>query len=184
MARIIVHWTAGTHKASASDREHYHVLVEGDGRIVYGKHPIDANAKPAREPRASHTKNLNTGSIGVAVCCMKGAKDKPFSSGPFPMTTQQWQVAAEAVAELCARYRIAVTARTVLAHGEVQDTLGVAQLEKWDPMVLPWTPSTPPSHVMEQFRALVETYLEAITAPVSTPVTGPGTPVAPPPPPP
>src|SRR4030095_16262202 len=111
MARVIVHWTAGTYKASPLDREHYHVLIEGDGTIVYGIHGIDANAKPAREPRASHTRNCNTGSIGVAVCCMKDAREQPFSAGPFPMTSQQWQIAAEVIAELCARYRIDVTRR-------------------------------------------------------------------------
>src|SRR4030095_64553 len=36
MPRVIVHWTAGTYKASPLDREHYHVLIEGDGTIVYG----------------------------------------------------------------------------------------------------------------------------------------------------
>jgi hypothetical protein len=178
MARIILHWTAGTHKASANDQEHYHVLVEGDGTVVYGKHPIDANAKPAREPRASHTRNLNTGSIGVSVCCMKDAKEQPFSAGPFPMTIQQWQIAAEVVAELCARYRIAVTPRTVLAHGEVQAVLKVEQLQKWDPLVLPWTPAVPRQQVMDQFRASVQQHLASLT----TPVAAAGAPPAPPPP--
>ena len=59
------------------------------------------------------------------------------------MTVTQWQVAAEVVAELCASYNIAVTPRTVLAHGEVQAALGVAQLQKWDPLVLPFTPNVP-----------------------------------------
>ena len=156
MARIVLHWTAGAHKASALDREHYHVLVEGDGTVVYGNHPIDANAKPAREPRASHTRGLNTGSIGVSVCCMKDAIERPFSAGPFPMTITQWQVAAEVVAELCARYDIPVKQRSVLAHGEVQAVLGIPQLQKWDPLVLPWTPNIPRQQVMDQFRAAVQ----------------------------
>jgi hypothetical protein len=159
MARVILHWTAGAYNASALDREHYHVLIEGDGSIVYGIHAIDANAKPAREPRASHTRNCNTGSIGVAVCCMKDAKERPFSAGPFPMTVEQWTVAAEVVAELCARYAIAVTPKTVLAHGEVQATLKIEQLGKWDPMVQPWSPSTPRQQVMDQFRASVRDHM-------------------------
>ena len=176
MARVILHWTAGAHTASANDKEHYHVLVEGDGTVVYGTHPIDANARPAREPRASHTRDLNTGSIGVAVCCMKDAKEQPFSPGPFPMTIQEWQVAAEVVAELCAKYNIAVTPRTVLAHGDVQATLKVPQLQKWDPLVLPWTPLVPRQQVMEQFRAAVQGHITRPTA-----ATAPGS-VAPPPP--
>ena len=159
MARVVLHWTAGAHKASALDKEHYHVLVEGDGTVVYGTHPIDANAKPAREPRASHTRNLNTGSIGVSLCCMRDAVERPFSAGPSPMTITQWQVAAEVVAELCAKYNIAVTPRTVLAHGEVQAVLGVAQLQKWDPLVLPFTPNVARQQVMDQFRASVQQHL-------------------------
>jgi hypothetical protein len=156
MARVIVHWTAGTYKASALDREHYHILIEGDGNVVYGVHGIDANAKPAREPRASHTRNCNTGSIGVAVCCMNNAREKPFSAGSFPMTIAQWQVMAEVVAELCRRYKIAVTPKTVLAHGEVQATLNITQLGKWDPLVLPWLPTQPRAQVMNEFRAAVQ----------------------------
>lgn len=162
MARVIVHWTAGSYKASALDREHYHVLIEGDGTVAYGVHRIDANAKPAREPRASHTRNCNTGSIGVSMCCMKDARERPFSAGPFPMTTQQWQAAVEVVAELCARYRIDVTPKTVLAHGEVQAVLQIDQRQKWDPMVQPWAPSTPRPQVMGQFRASVSAHLSKV----------------------
>lgn len=36
MTGIRDHWTAGNHKANAKDRSHYHVLIEGDGAIVYG----------------------------------------------------------------------------------------------------------------------------------------------------
>ena len=30
MQRIIVHWTAGAHKASDLDKAHYHILIQGD----------------------------------------------------------------------------------------------------------------------------------------------------------
>lgn len=173
MARVVVHWTAGAYKASALDKEHYHVLIEGDGTVVYGNHAIDANAKPAREPRASHTRNCNTGSIGVSVCCMKDARERPFFAGPFPMTVQQWQAAAEVVAELCARYTIDVTPRTVLAHGEVEATLKIPQLQKWDPMVLPWMPSTPRQQAMDQFRASVRDHLSRLAPGGPTPARAP-----------
>ena len=155
MKRIIVHWTGGTYSASTLDRTHYHVLVQGDGTVVGGKTPIAANAAPAREPRASHTKNCNTGSVGVAVCCMSGAKERPFTAGPFPMTQRQWEVMADVAAELCRRYRIAVTTTTVLAHGEVQAALNIKQDGKWDPLVLPWAPTLPRAEIMDRFRTLV-----------------------------
>jgi hypothetical protein len=162
MARVIVHWTAGTYKASALDREHYHILIEGDGTVVYGVHGIDANGKPVREPRASHTRNCNTGSIGVAVCCMKDAREKPFSAGSFPMTIAQWQTMAEVVGELCAHYRIPVTPRTVLAHGEVQAVLKIEQLQKWDPLVQPWLHDLPRQQVMDEFRAAVQQHVGGV----------------------
>lgn len=167
MARVVIHWTAGGYKASTLDREHYHVLVEGDGTVVFGTHPINANAKPPKEPRASHTRNLNTGSIGVSMCCMKDARERPFSAGPFPLTEQQWKVAAEVVAELCDRYQIHVTPKSVLAHGEVEATLGIVQLQKWDPMVLPFATATPRPQVMEQFRAAVRQHLTTLRAPAA-----------------
>lgn len=176
MARIVLHWTAGTHKASLLDKEHYHILIEGDGSVVFGVHSINSNAKPAREPRASHTRNLNTGSIGVSLCCMKDAVERPFSAGPFPMTVTQWTVAAEVVADLCAKYRIPVTPRTVIAHGEVQAVLGIPQLQKWDPLVLPFTPSVPRQQVMDQFRASVQQQLNGATALARDAVNAPALP--------
>lgn len=165
MKRIIVHWTAGTYSASALDKEHYHLLIEGDGTVVAGKHPVSANSAPPREPRASHTRNCNTGSIGVAVCCMAGAIERPFTPGRFPLTQHQWETMARVVAELCARYKIGVTATTVLAHGEVQTTLRIRQSGKWDPLVLPWAPTIPRSDVMERFRARVREHLAEVAAP-------------------
>ena len=70
MERIIFHWTAGAHKASALDREHYHILVEADGHLVQGDRSIKDNEGPITGDYAAHTLNCNTGSIGVAVCCM------------------------------------------------------------------------------------------------------------------
>jgi hypothetical protein len=159
MKRVIVHWSAGAYRASALDKTHYHILVEGDGTIVAGTNAISSNAAPPREPRASHTLNSNTGSIGVAVCCMADARESPFNPGPFPMTRRQWDVLAEVVGELCATYQIEVTAATVLAHGEVEKTLGIKQRQKWDPLVLPWVPTMPRTAVMEGFRERVRVHL-------------------------
>lgn len=39
MKRIIWHWSTGTNTASALDRQHYHLLIEGDGRVVTGDKP-------------------------------------------------------------------------------------------------------------------------------------------------
>lgn len=161
MRRIIVHWTAGSYRASDLDKTHYHILIEGSGQVVAGNNRISANAAPAQEPRASHTKNCNTRSIGVAICCMAGAIERPFSAGLFPVTERQWEVMAQVVAELCRAYDIGVTADTVLAHGEVQARLNIPQRGKWDPMVLPFATSRSPAEVMNGFRDRVRAHLAA-----------------------
>jgi hypothetical protein len=155
MKRVIVHWTAGAHKASNFDRAHYHILIEDDGKLVRGLIPINANARPRKRPYAGHTLDCNTESIGVSVCCMGGASESPFRPGKWPMTKKQWETMAQVVAELCEEYNIPVTPQTVLGHGEVQANLGIKQRQKWDPMVLPWDPSLTKRQVGDAFRTLV-----------------------------
>jgi hypothetical protein len=72
----------------------------------------------------------------------------------------QWQTLTEVVAELCMFYRIPVTPRTVLGHGEVEPNLGIAQRGKWDPMILPWNPAMSRTQVGTLFRSLVQNAIE------------------------
>ena len=137
MKRVIIHWTAGAHKANAVDRRHYHVLIEGDGTVVPGDLGPEANENTGDGQYAAHTRALNTGSIGVAVCAMHGAKERPFNAGQHPITEAQLDALAGVVADLCATYRIPIDGRHVLTHAEVQPTLGVAQRGKWD---ITWLP--------------------------------------------
>lgn len=133
--RVILHWTAGSHVASSFDRQHYHILVEGSGRVVRGTPSIAANgvgAPASAGQRASHTLNCNTGSIGVSMCAMRDAVERPFNPGPSPMTRVQWEAAARVVAILCRRYNVPVGRQTVLSHAEVQGNLGITQRQKWD----------------------------------------------------
>ncbi len=132
MKRVICHWTAGAHRASQVDKEHYHILIEADGKLIRGIHTINQNQAPISGDYAAHTLNCNGGSIGVSLCCMAGAKEAPFDAGHHPMTKIQWDKLAVVVAELCHHYGIAVTPQTVLSHAEVQGTLGIQQRGKWD----------------------------------------------------
>lgn len=133
MNRVIVHWSAGTHRASGLDRSHYHILIEGDGKLVRGTPSIDLNdARGVKPGYAAHTLNCNTGSIGVSLCCMAGAVENPFKAGSAPMTREQWAALPGVLADLCRRYSIPVTPKTILSHAEVQGTLGIKQKGKWD----------------------------------------------------
>lgn len=160
MKRVILHWTAGRNRASASDRKHYHYLVNADGNVVQGAHPVSANAAPVRGAYAAHTLNCNTDSIGVSLAGMAGAVEFPFSAGKSPITEVQWNAAAKLVADLCRQYRIAVRADTVLSHAEVQGTLGIKQRGKWDISRLPWDSSVIGAKACgERFRSLVRAAL-------------------------
>lgn len=141
MERIIVHWTAGAYKANRTDLAHYHILIEGDGKLVRGNHSIKDNEAPVSGGYAAHTLNLNSGSIGVSLCCMAGAQEVPFNAGNYPMTKIQWDKLIHAVAQLAGRYAIPLTRGTILSHAEVQQTLGVKQRNKWDYTRLPFDPS-------------------------------------------
>lgn len=132
MKRIIAHWTAGSYKVSALDREHYHFIISGAGEIVKGDHDISDNVNTSDGDYAAHTRGCNTGSIGISLACMAGAEESPFDPGAFPMNKAQWDVMIRAIAQLCVFYGIPVASNTVLSHAEVQGTLGIAQNGKWD----------------------------------------------------
>lgn len=155
MKRIILHWTAGSYDASTHDKEHYHILIQGDGSLVRGDHSIKDNVSTGDDDYAAHTKKCNTGSIGVSVCCMFRAHESPFKPGSFPMKKSQWKMMAAVTAELAAFYDIPLTKKAILGHGEVQRNLDIKQDGKWDPMVLPWDTSLTKAQVGNAFRAEV-----------------------------
>ena len=158
---IVFHWTAGQNKASDLDRSHYHVLIEGDGKHVRGVPSIDLNSLPEKKPGyAAHTLNCNTGFIGVSLCGMAGAVEIPFSAGKQPITRVQWDELANVLAQLCKRYGIKVSRKTVLSHAEVQTNLGIKQKGKWDIARLPFDTSIQGAVAIgDQMRAMVQSKL-------------------------
>lgn len=141
MQRIIMHWTAGGHKANSTDKKAYHILIEGDGTLVRGVASIALNSGTIKPGYAAHTLNCNSGSIGVSLCCMAGAKESPFNAGPYPMTKAQFDTLISVVKQLATHYKIPVTRQTILSHAEVQTTLGITQKNKWDYTRLAFDPS-------------------------------------------
>lgn len=146
MLGVVCHWTAGTYEASGLARSRYHLLIDGEPKLVRG---VDIALNPPTgvlKGYAAHTRGCNSGWIGVSICCMgetfKGqVKEKPFVPGPWPMKREQWDLMTAAVADLCSIYRIPVSPRTVLSHAEVQGTLGIKQAGKWDFTRLAFDPS-------------------------------------------
>ena len=169
MERIIVHWSAGTHTVSALDRQHYHLIIDDDGDVHTGVHPVTANRGPLLPGAyAAHTLNCNTGSIGVALAAMAGAVERPFNAGRHPITPTQVDALAALCASLCRTYDIPVSRRTVLTHAEVQPTLGIVQRGKWDVTWLPGmaAPGAPVA-VGDMIRARVVAEMAPRPAPIA-----------------
>ena len=162
MRRVICHWTAGAYTPSENDLSHYHILIDGDGNLHRGEHTIADNEATGDGDYAAHTRGLNTRSVGVSLCCMAGAKESPFKSGSVPMKKVQWETMIEVVAELCKKYKIAVTPTTVLGHGEAQKNIGVVQNGKWDPMRLSFDPSLTKTQVGAKLREEVKAHLDTL----------------------
>lgn len=135
MNRIIWHHTGGAYRPSDEDRAAYHRLVDRDGAIWDGDHAIEDNA-----PRkalvsgqyAAHCRNLNSGSIGLAICAMAGAKWGDIGRWSHPVLPGQVDALVTETARLCRLYGIVPDRRLVLSHAEVEITLGVDQRQKWD----------------------------------------------------
>ena len=174
MKRIHLHWTAGGHKANSTDKKSYHILVEGNGKLVRGNHAIDANAPGAKGKRASHTRMANTGAIGISLCCMAGAVERPFNPGKHPMTEEQWGAGMEAIAQLADKYDILVTNETILTHAEVEPNLHIAQRNKWDITRLAFD-SGPQGHkeVGDFMRQKVATILDGVRDDPENPIEPP-----------
>jgi len=159
MVRVIAHWTAGSYAVSTVDREHYHFIWDGDGNPAKGDNTVTDNESTKDGEYAAHTKDCNTGSIGVSLACMAGAVENPFYAGKYPMTRGQWDGMCRGIAQICVFYNIPVTPKTVLSHGEVQKNLGIKQNGKWDYTRLAWDQSI---HGAEACGNLLRTHVSAL----------------------
>ncbi len=165
--RVILHWTAGTYRASELDRQHYHFILEdavalgdgGDIRVVRGRYTPADNERTPAGMYAAHCRGANSRSVGIAVACMLGALQGE-GHGDHPLTERLWERLAQTTAEVCRRYRVPVGPRTVLQHGEVERQLGLRQAGKWDITELSFARELTPEAVCDQFRRKVCWYLE------------------------
>lgn len=135
--RIIWHWTGGGPTASDLDRAHYHFIIDQAGTVHEGNLPPEENDDTMDGIYAAHARRANTGAIGVSMCGMAGARERPFDPGAHLLQPVQVDTLAALCASLCDRYRIPVRRDTVLSHAEVQPTLGIQQAGKWDTAWLP-----------------------------------------------
>lgn len=126
--RIHWHWTGGGYVPNRTDLGAYHSLIPADGPAV---HPVGPTT------RRSHTLNANGGAVGVSICAMVGAVERPFNHGRAPITPAQVSGLVRETARLCRLYDIPVSPWSTLSHAEIQPTLGIVQRWKWD---ITWLP--------------------------------------------
>jgi hypothetical protein len=154
ISRVHWHWTVGWNKANDTDKEHYHAVFEGDGTEVLCHEWDDLLA---------HTRNANSGAVGLSLCGMVKALERPFSAGPEPITAAALASMAKRTANLCVAFDIPVSRWSTLSHSEIQPTLAIPQRQKWDINFLPgMTGPTDPITAGDRIRAMVTKELRGL----------------------
>lgn len=159
MKRIVLHWTAGGNYPNIADLEHYHFVIDKNGKVYNGKFKPEANLNCSDGKYAMHTGGGNTGSIGIAVCGMANYKGK-LTDTKYPLTAVQVEKMFALSAELCKKYGIPISPDTVLTHYE----FGLAYPKtssagKIDITCLPPYLSVKPTQVGDFIRKKVKWYL-------------------------
>ena len=99
--RITIHWTAGTNYPNSTDKQHYHYLVDKEGRIIEGKYKPEDNLNCKDGKYAPHCGGGNTGNIGIALCGMYDSR--------YPITRKQLEAMCKLVASLSSTHGIPIT---------------------------------------------------------------------------
>lgn len=159
MKKVVIHWTAGANQPNNTDYEHYHYLVNKDGIVIAGKYTPEDNENCNDGKYAQHCGGGNTGAIGVSMCGMYGFKDKN-NVGEYPLTKKQCEATFKLVAELCKKYNIAITNKTVLTHYEFgQSHPNTSSYGKIDIVYMPPYPEIEKNKVGDFIRNKVRWYL-------------------------
>ena len=115
--KIIIHWTAGAPVPNTVDKEHYHFIIDQEGKTHIGNYKPEDNINCKDGRYARHTGGGNTGAIGVSLCGMKDFKGKD-RQGPFPITRKQFEAAMKLISELASKYEIKIDPEHVMTHYE------------------------------------------------------------------
>ena len=158
MKRIIIHWTAGTNQPNGTDYLHYHYIINGDGLVTLGKFKPEDNLNCNDGKYAQHTGGGNTGSIGVSMCGMLGFKNSK-NVGKYPLTGKQVEACFKLCAELCKKYKIAITPQTVMTHYEFGLSHPTTSSKgKIDIVYLPPYPKEPANRIGDFIRGKIKWY--------------------------
>ena len=117
LTKIVLHWSGGTYHPNQTDLQHYHYLIDKNGKIYEGKYKPEDNENCTDGKYAAHTGGCNTGAIGVSFCGMYNYIDRN-RIGNYPLTATQIEAGFKLCAELCKKYNIPITEKNVFTHYE------------------------------------------------------------------
>lgn len=115
--KLVIHWTAGAYYPNQTDLEHYHFLIDKDGKIHNGKYKPEDNENCNDGKYAQHTGGGNTGAIGISYCGMYNFRNSN-NIGNYPLTKIQLEAGFKLCAELCKKYNIEISSNTIMTHYE------------------------------------------------------------------
>lgn len=107
---VVCHWTGGVYEPNSTDREHYHYLINGDGKVIQGKYKPEDNLNCTDGKYAAHCGGGNTGRIGIALCGMW--------SSAYPIKRIQLEAMCKLIAQLSIKYNIPINTDTIITHSE------------------------------------------------------------------
>lgn len=124
--RIILHWTGGGPRANSVDRKAYHYVVEHDGNIVQGVHPVAHNMQRTwGDNYARHTGGMNSFSVGISFAGMMNSVSA-MNPGPAPLKPGQVMAGLRFAAECCMAWNLdPLDPRQVFHHREAWELHGV-----------------------------------------------------------
>ncbi|MCA1806888.1 MAG: hypothetical protein LC687_03360 [Actinobacteria bacterium] len=146
ITRVHWHWTASTYYVDWRVRSHYNNVFDHEGNEYDGRSP--AHMQAAYDWRnkvgVSHTKDANTGAVGLAFAGMAGAEanwgTSTVDQGKYPLTWEGIDAMLKKTAEYCRAFGIKPSPWTTITHAEVQTNINIRQSGKWDIRCLPDNP--------------------------------------------
>lgn len=159
MNKIIIHWTGGAWFPNATDKEHYHFLIDKNGKVINGKFKVEDNENCNDGKYAAHCGGGNTGAIGVSMCGMYVPKGVNIKDTKFPLTKKQCEACFKLVAQLCKKHLINLN--NVLTHYEFgQAHPKTSSAGKIDIIYLPPYPEIKQNQIGSFIRNKVKWYIE------------------------
>lgn len=94
--QIVLHWTAGNYTPCKTDLQHYHYIIDKQGKVCTGVYEPKDNLNCYDGKYAAHCGGGNTGRIGIAIACRKNIY--------MPPTKKQIESMCNLAAQLCLTY--------------------------------------------------------------------------------